>query len=358
MVGRTTQPNALEELKKYNILPCIDVYPTKLFKDKSENIPSKAVFLKSAIWSPNVSNNIRITFGSYPCDNCSPDAAWSNIGSESNSEKPSMNLGFCDPPFGDFSVDGHTFKYSEYKNVFRNYCNGNQCVNGWKPGRTVLHEFGHAMGMFHEHQNDVTGDNPFEFDSQKVIDYYQNTLGYPPDQAKEVAYTNVIDRYECTKSNCPYAGSPFDKDSIMMYPIDPKWLKPNTNPSWVNIPHFEYSKTDREWLARMYPLDASPRPQINVEFLDGKDWQKYWVKKMVKEGLEPYVGVDFYFPQLGPAAPISAPSGISGPGLGKKEVAIIIASILGGIFLILVIVTIIGEIKHSRLPKTPSIYQW
>ena len=317
-------------MTKFNTLPCIDVYKTPR-RDASY----KAVFLKSAIWDASASNTITITFGSNGCQGCSSGAAWSNIGSQSNTQVPSMNLGFIDPPMMDFTMDGYTFKYAEFKDATRNYCNSTSCVAGWKPGRTVLHEFGHAMGMFHEHQNDVAGDNPFQFDKQKVVEYYQS-IGFTLDEATQMAQVNVIDRYECTSANCPYAGSQFDKDSIMIYPIDKNWLVPGTLDSWVNKSNFEYSSMDKVWLSKMYPMSSSPKPTVTVKFLDGADWQKYWVKKMVTEGLSPYVGVNFEFPQLvgGSSAPLAP---VATPKITTNQIAIIGGVIGGIVFLILLL---------------------
>jgi hypothetical protein len=204
------------------------------------------------------------------------------------------------------------------------------------------------MGMFHEHQNDVSGGNPFQFNSQAVINYYQS-LGYSAQEAQQLAYTNVIDRYECTDSNCPYAGSSFDKESIMLYPIDTNWLMPGTSSNWVNVPRFEYSSTDKEWLQKMYPFGAAQKPIIKVQFLDGEDWQRYWVKKMVIESLQPNVGVTFEFPQLNGETkvpnyiPTSQPFEFSD---SNKKVAIIAGSVVGGLIVLFVLMSMFDKKKH------------
>jgi hypothetical protein len=321
----------LSDLGQFNTLPCIDVYKTP-----RREASYKAVFLKSTIWDASeVDNKITITFGANGCEGCSTNAAWSFVGSQSNVVIPSMNLGFIDPPLMDFTIDGYTFKYAEFRNAIRNYCNSTSCVAGWKPGRTVLHEFGHAMGMLHEHQNYVAGGNPFQFDKQKVVEYYES-IGYTASEASQLAQVNVIDRYECTSTNCPYAGSQFDKESIMIYPIDKNWLVPGTLNDWVNIPTFEYSSKDKEWLSKMYPKNSSSQPVITVEFLDGADWQKYWVKKMVMEGLSPYVGTKFEFPQLvgGSSTPVT-----TAPKASNKSA--IIGAVIGGVLLFLFILVLL-----------------
>ena len=275
--------------------PCIDVYKHGELKQASDNGKLKAVFLKGAIWKPNLlGNRITITFGSMDCPGCSPEAAWSYIGSDSNSKYPSMNLGFCDPPLEDFIQDGKLFTLDLFRNATRNYCTGTICNTRWTPGATILHEFGHALGMFHEHQNFLDSDsNPLVFNRDGVIQYYL-LLGYDYSQAVDAADNNVLERYECTNSNCPYEGSSFDSDSIMIYSVPDSWVE-GDNPTY---PNFKYSITDKNWLSQEYPLNATLRPEIEIEFLDGEEWQKYWVKKTILDGLAPIVGIDFSFKDL------------------------------------------------------------
>lgn len=254
--------------------PCLDMFPAPQMGKAFQSIPTSAIFLKSAIWKPGQEGKITITFAQK-------GAAWSHIGSESNNHSPSMNLGFCDPPYEDFKMDGIRFPAEKFASAMRNWC-GDKCDPRWKPGATVLHEFGHALGMLHEHQSGF--DNPLKFNKEEVYKYYQR-LGMTRQQAE----TNVIDRYECTKENCPYEGSDFDIDSIMLYSLPDEWVI-GKNPT---RPNFVYAKVDKEWLGKMYPPTESNPPRIRIQFLDGEDWEKYWTKKMVQEELAPYVGIQW-----------------------------------------------------------------
>jgi serralysin len=76
--------------------------------------------------------------------------------------------------------------------------------------RVVLHEFGHAIGMQHEHQHP---EGMIPWNEAKVLAYYKQTQNW---DAKETHF-QVLDRNSSTN----YASSGFDKTSIMMYPIDP-----------------------------------------------------------------------------------------------------------------------------------------
>ena len=196
-------------------LPCTDmVTPTK-FQSAVQNLPTSAIFLKSAIWKPGQKGKITLTFGDQMCAGCDPSAAWSHIGNNSTSEFPSMNLGFMDPPWEDFEFNGQVHKFEEFENAQRNYCDSSDpssCWDGWVPGCTVIHEFGHALGMMHEHQNNLFNSNEINLNKDAVIEYYKN-IG----MGEAEATTNVLERYECTEGNCEYAGSKYDPKSIMLY---------------------------------------------------------------------------------------------------------------------------------------------
>jgi hypothetical protein len=58
-----------------------------------------AIFQRNVIWQPGDRGTITITFGNYS-KYSSGCASWSQLGTNSNNSRPSMNLGFIDPPFG------------------------------------------------------------------------------------------------------------------------------------------------------------------------------------------------------------------------------------------------------------------
>jgi len=156
-----------------------------------------------------------------------------------------MNLGFIDPPFGDsfIGVDGVTYQIPAYsttlcpggnssccdcscggtgqedKNATRNYCSQGatsvlDCTSAfhtglpWTAGATTIHEFGHSLGMLHEHQNGLNSVNPVKLNEANVINYY-TLLG----MGAQGAHTNVLDFY----NGSAYTGSSYDPDSIMLY---------------------------------------------------------------------------------------------------------------------------------------------
>ncbi|MGA8148734.1 MAG: hypothetical protein WB870_14375 [Gallionellaceae bacterium] len=80
----------------------------------------------------------------------------------------------------------------------------------------VLHEFGHALGLEHEHQSPASGcDN--EYDWPKLYAYYQTTYGWN----QQMVDNNVR---QLMADSSAYAWSQFDPLSIMIYGTDPQFL--------------------------------------------------------------------------------------------------------------------------------------
>ncbi|MGY0195246.1 M12 family metallopeptidase [Leptothrix sp. BB-4] len=140
------------------------------------------------------------------------DGAWSYIGTDARGipfDQPTMNLGFED-------------------------------------GGTAAHEFGHAIGLAHEHQNPAGG---IQWNEAVVI----RELGGPPNNWSEATTRhNVLERYRADQIN----GTQFDPDSIMLYFFPASWT---TNGIATHANHV-LSATDKAFIAgaRMYPKAQGP----------------------------------------------------------------------------------------------------
>ena len=109
------------------------------------------------------------------------DGAWSYVGTDNRGiplDQPTMNLGFMD-------------------------------------GGTAGHEFGHAIGLAHEHQNPAGG---IEWNEAKVL----KDLSGPPNNWNEAQIRhNVLSKYRVDQVK----GTAFDPDSIMLYFFPGSWVK-------------------------------------------------------------------------------------------------------------------------------------
>jgi hypothetical protein len=111
--------------------------------------------------------------------------------------------------------------------------------------RVVIHEFGHAIGLIHEHQN-PSGNIPW--DKPKVYKYY---MGPPNNWTKQDVDRNLFQKYSAIETQF----SQFDPRSIMLYPIPNEHTIGDFAVGWNTV----LSDTDRSFIATMYPK-AAPRP--------------------------------------------------------------------------------------------------
>ena len=84
----------------------------------------------------------------------------------------------------------------------------------------ILHEFGHVLGLLHEHGNPRT---PIEWNEQAV---FADLKKEQPEWSKQYIRENVINRYSALAA-C-LGDRDFNPDSIMLYQIPPEWTKNHT----------------------------------------------------------------------------------------------------------------------------------
>ena len=145
-------------------------------------------------------------------------SSWSMVGSASaraDQNRPSMNFGWLTDRTPDYEVK-----------------------------RTVLHEFGHALGLLHEHQNPAGG---IPWNESAVYAHYQNTQGWD----RQTTYHNVIGT--ANRHDTQY--SVHDPASIMHYPVDGRL----TNGRYEVGMNNDLSAIDKQYISRMYPGRTAPR---------------------------------------------------------------------------------------------------
>jgi len=141
--------------------------------------------------------------------------SWSYMGTDAlyttNQKKPTMNFGWFDQYTDDV----------EYSS-------------------TVLHEFGHALGCIHEHQNPKIS---IPWDKKAVYRYY---AGSPNFWDKKKVNSNIFEKYSYDITNF----SKPDVKSIMLYSISKDLTGGRLEVGW----NTKLSKMDKKFISKMYPF--------------------------------------------------------------------------------------------------------
>lgn len=171
------------------------------------------------------------------CD--SSDGSYSYIGKESAdiSIISSMNFGWMDAPLN------HTFTYNgvSYQTPLFFDQGGYSGI-----GATIVHEFGHALGMLHELQTPFG--NPFRWNTNELYSYFSDPNGN--NWTREQVDINIVNLINVTSN-----GSNFDRNSIMKYSLPSRFLiNPTTNEIQdIQQINERLSDCDKYWLQRNYP---------------------------------------------------------------------------------------------------------
>jgi len=83
----------------------------------------------------------------------------------------------------------------------------------------VLHEFGHALGLVHEHQHPGL----YKLDEDKVLEFYKAQKRVTVTNLHKFVTRDIVNRYNYSELAKPN-GVTLDPESIMMYPLDPDWV--------------------------------------------------------------------------------------------------------------------------------------
>lgn len=152
------------------------------------------------------SAQIRISF-------IADDGSWSYIGTDClgiAKVKPTMNFGWLED-----DTDEKEFE------------------------RVVVHEFGHALGAIHEHQNPKGG---IQWNLPAVYAYF---AGPPNFWSKDETDVNVVGKYSVDQLNA----SKYDPGSIMLYQFDGALIK-GGKPTRSNT---KMSRGDKQFIKKQYP---------------------------------------------------------------------------------------------------------
>lgn len=123
---------------------------------------------------------------------------------------------------------------------------------GWQDEGVVLHEFGHAIGLIHEHQNPEGG---IKWNRENVI---RDLSGPPNNWDLATIEHNIFEAYAAEQIN----GTLLDKESIMLYAIPAHW----TLDGFQSKPNEVLSKVDKEFIGNQvnYPLADAEVEELPV----------------------------------------------------------------------------------------------
>jgi len=116
-------------------------------------------------------------------------------------------------------------------------------VNEWtsddQVARVVIHEFGHALGCIHEHQN-PSGSVPWDREA-----VYAAYAGAPNLWSREMVDRNIFQTYDRDLLR----SSAFDRASVMLYPVPNELTIGDYEVGWNSA----LSETDRRFISEIYP---------------------------------------------------------------------------------------------------------
>ena len=146
----------------------------------------------------------------------------------------------------------------------------------WFDVSSIMHEFGHALGLLHEHQN-PKGNN-INWDEEKVYKWAEENYGWN----KTTVDRQLLLRYGESLYDVENS-SVFDPDSIMLYTYPAELTRDNKE----SIGGPRLSPTDVEYLIKVYtPTDKQYKDGIKLRKKDFLERIYFDMYKPTKENFE------------------------------------------------------------------------
>ncbi|MFK7993968.1 MAG: DVUA0089 family protein [Granulosicoccus sp.] len=172
---------------------------------------------------------------------------------------------------------------------------------GWQDEGVILHEFGHMIGLSHEHQNP---DGGIQWNESKVI---SDLAGAPNFWSEDQVRHNVLNKYSADQVH----GTEFDPKSVMLYAFPAEWTTNGVSTS----ANEKISDLDKAFVKaeKMYPpdgpsLDITELPVIeshkgSISSPGEIDIYKFTVTTPATHTVQTLGALDAYMTVLGPDDP-------------------------------------------------------
>lgn len=128
---------------------------------------------------------------------------------------------------------------------------------GWVDEGVILHEFGHMIGLSHEHQSPAGG---IQWNEAAVI---ADLSGAPNFWDEATIRHNVLNKYSVNQIH----GTDFDRKSIMLYAFPDSWIDnghgTNANDDLSDLDRL-FVASEKMYPGRSQPSDAAQELQVHV----------------------------------------------------------------------------------------------
>jgi len=213
---------------------------------RTPGVPGKMAMLNAKKWEPGTVLGIRFLSGSTTLQDRVVNAAnmwlqFANLAFDfRDTGSATIRIDFMEGK-GSWSYIGtDALSFTDQATPTMNYGWLNDETPDEEVRRVVLHEFGHAIGMIHEHLSPL---HPVQWNREQVI---KDLSGPPNNWDLQTIENNMFARIPPED----VSGTSTDPTSIMMYPIPTSWTLDGTT-AGMNI---SLSETDKDFVRQAYPF--------------------------------------------------------------------------------------------------------